>query len=749
MHHHSISDRRIRVPPKKTKHQRKEREIPAKLISLISVFTVIAITVAGVYVRLQPALDHDFELQGDDSWEVYWVSKYLVEKGITAWFKLDRSNPDTHVFWYPWGQDFKHVDYPFLHMFNAATYPIASLLGLSVKQWVAVTPALFGGLMIITGFLLVRRLAGEIPGILAALFLALAPGTIERTVSTFAEKQGLAIPLMFLSFYFLDRALEKKSIIEAAVLGVIIGLIGWTWGGYQAIYLIFALSLAVSPAFYRYTFKQGSSVFLSTVIGALLALGNTTIPLRELYSGAVGVLLLSGALVLFASAIYDSKIKLAFLSTTDPVKLYRIMLLAVMALGLIMFFTGNMPVGGRALALLRGETDDPLGASVAEHQPQSLAEVARKTGVMIILGPAYIPVGLYYGRRNAVFLSLALAAVISLVVIFNAAYLTQFSASILAVSSGLALAPLSRRAIGKASFRLTGQYFLALSVIALVLIASFLPTVRAGVQYADALIPSPKTGMVGISVENRAWYYALDYIRDQLPEGSLIVSWWDYGYIITSYTGKATVADGATSNGTQIKLLARALTAPNESEACRIIFNDFKAPPDKTYLLIFDVFQSIKLNESSNVWYTAPLLNPYTGTVGMGDIPKSVWMLRIAGRMGLKEISPYFAVRQIQFTTGRTVPVLGPDWLNENVSSTMIYRLFINGVYSLNQTAQGPLDLSGEHYFIDPIDIYLGTPNPVPKVPLERIAPLKVFVDPIYDSPTNKLYVAVFLFKLS
>lgn len=739
------------MPTKKLKLKKKEHEyeISTKILSMFTLILIIIISILGIYVRLQPALRHDFELQGDDSWQVYWISNYMVKHGITSWFRLDRSNPDTHIFWYPWGQDFKFIDYPLIHMFNAITYPVASLMGLSVKQWVSITPAIFGGLVIVTGFLLVRRLAGDIPAILTAILLAFSPGTIERTISTFAEKQGLAIPFVLLSLYFLDKTMQKKDFVSSLLTGVIMGLISWSWGGYQAVYLVIGFILAVSPAFYKYTFKEGLSVFIITIIASLLAISNTTISMTELFRGSVGVLLLSGLLVFLASMIYESKIKIRFVNEENAMKIYRIFILILVVFGLILVFTGQLTISGRAIHLLTGKESDALGASVAEHQPQSLIEVARKIGITLILGMIYIPIGLYYGKRNIVHLGISLFTIISFLVIFNAAYLTQFSSSMICVAAGLALTPLSMRSIQKQkSVNLKDSYFLALLILTLLLIMVFIPTLKLGVAYAKAIIPSPKTGMISVSVENRAWYYALDFIKNELPKDSVIVSWWDYGYIITAYTGKATVADGATSNGTQIALLAKALTAIDENETLDIIFNDFKAPQNDTYLLIFDVFQSVKLDENSTIWYTGPLINPYTGTQGMGDIPKSIWMLRIGDRLGLKEIQPYFTIKELQYSSGQKIPVIAPDWLNENVSNTMIYRLFINGVYSLNQTHYGPIDLSGWHYFIDTIDLYTGYPIPINNNPLEKIQPFRVFVDPLYDSPTNKLYVAVFLFKV-
>lgn len=54
------------------------------------------------------------------------------------------------------------------------------------------------------------------------------------------------------------------------------------------------------------------------------------------------------------------------------------------------------------------------------------------------------------------------------------------------------------------------------------------------------------------------------WLRDNTPENSRIMAWWDYGYQITGIGNRTTIADGNTWNHEHIALLGRALTSPEK-----------------------------------------------------------------------------------------------------------------------------------------------------------------------------------------
>ena len=76
-----------------------------------------------------------------------------------------------------------------------------------------------------------------------------------------------------------------------------------------------------------------------------------------------------------------------------------------------------------------------------------------------------------------------------------------------------------------------------------------------------------RTGETIIIDDYREAYH---WLRDETPEDSRVMSWWDYGYQITGIANRTTIADGNTWNHEHIALLGKCLTGP-EKESHRII----------------------------------------------------------------------------------------------------------------------------------------------------------------------------------
>jgi dolichyl-diphosphooligosaccharide--protein glycosyltransferase len=93
------------------------------------------------------------------------------------------------------------------------------------------------------------------------------------------------------------------------------------------------------------------------------------------------------------------------------------------------------------------------------------------------------------------------------------------------------------------------------------------------------------------------------WLRDQTPEDSRVMAWWDYGYQINGVGNRTTIADGNTWNHEHIALLGKCLVS-NETESHRIVRH---------------------LADYVLVWTTR-----YMGMYG-DDLAKSPHMARIAG----------------------------------------------------------------------------------------------------------------------
>lgn len=96
------------------------------------------------------------------------------------------------------------------------------------------------------------------------------------------------------------------------------------------------------------------------------------------------------------------------------------------------------------------------------------------------------------------------------------------------------------------------------TVIVAVLVLTVLANLSAGLVNANFVGGSP----------NNLWAENLEYMEEETPEGSVILSWWDYGYWFESIGRRAAIADGGNSNyytnGEKINMpLADFLTSSN------------------------------------------------------------------------------------------------------------------------------------------------------------------------------------------
>ncbi len=64
-------------------------------------------------------------------------------------------------------------------------------------------------------------------------------------------------------------------------------------------------------------------------------------------------------------------------------------------------------------------------------------------------------------------------------------------------------------------------------------------------------------GATNFRITTNDWIDALHWMSKNTPKDSVIASWWDYGYWITSLGNRTTLADNATINSTRIQQLQK------------------------------------------------------------------------------------------------------------------------------------------------------------------------------------------------
>ncbi|MEB2836620.1 MAG: hypothetical protein GSR80_001791 [Desulfurococcales archaeon] len=683
----------------------------------LTIALLVAVIAVGLYIRLLPALHYKLELDASDPWIEYWITKYIYDHGL---FHLSGLR-DVKLFWYPEGRDFITTSRIGLPWLAAATYPIARHFGLTLREWVALVPPIAAvfGVVFVFGFVysLTRSKLG---GLVAASLYSLTPGAIVRTTVGFVEKIGVAFPILVLYLWVLLLAFRAKRPPRRALLaftaGAIAGAIGFIWGGYAIALGLLVLIALLEPYLEPPTMGRLLHIYIPASIGAylLLAVNPAFGPLYiERFYGLLAV----APTVLYALFVAARRWAGAYN--------WRMHTWILLALGVIiasLVASGYSGLGGRALAALGAKRLSPLVESVQEHMPASWGVIFREYGVALVLSLIGIVAELYlaYTKKHsgpyaAMALAIYIAALLLLYANKNMSYFTEMAASMNALAAGVFTGtimllrgsePPPRKARARRRREEVDQLHAVMATgIVLIVLAGVAFSLNTAYAMNASKAPAIMTSMLGALAERRgnktvvvvpvngAWTDALDYIKTHTRPDALIVSWWDYGYWITVNTNRTTVADGATLNETQIRILARVLTG-TEDGASALLKYYFHAVPNNTYIVFYDVFYALYNNGTMTV-LPMPSVNRVNNTDvfivhGQGDLPKSFQMLRIGYRINPFAPTPFTSKYSTTVYVGGVAYhhfpgfVGEPDSNRQLVYNTLLYKLTVYGLYKLN-----------------------------------------------------------------
>lgn len=670
---------------------------------------VAALTAA---LRLVPYLRYGPTLSEVDPYEYLWLANYFYSHGLGGLHGLTHSA----LWWYPWGRDFLSSEYLGLPWLSALA---SRLTGASVEVALSLSPVAFAVLGVIGVYLAVKEAGGSsVAALTAAAGFAFLPITVlDHGFATDPAKVFDGIALLPYPLYFMARSYRAPkattSIAMAAAAGASGGLIAWLWGGYQYMALVVAL-LAVTEPFLNEPSLPGLLRLLAA--WAAFAAVALTSPAVSPHVFTRGVGLAAEASLLAYAFEYLALTRLRGLSR---LRVHAWTLAVLAGLAAVAVASGIVSLPSRVLMGL-GVTPPPgavVPLTVQEYMgvpPQQVISSYAPFFVLSLIGVATMIAGRATRRLTPSPTDAMVVVSLELMVIFTYASVNQAyylpSAALYAIIAGgvsVALVGSLRPAYGAARRRRPRQAAgrgaaIGAALLAAIVLASM--AYYASVDYSALQLeaPSIETGWLGalrspdgkvIVPVNNAWPLALSYVKERTPPGSVVVTWWDYGYWVGVLANRASVVDGSTINGTQIELVADALTAPVEQSGAYLRM--LRLPANETYVMVYDVFLGIYDNSTGSVtimpFPNVVSVGPgvYAVTYGLGDMAKSYQMLRIAGRVnpysgqalftGYSSVSYQSNVEVLQF------PGLagGPAKNVSNTLNTTIYDLIMYGLSQL------------------------------------------------------------------
>jgi len=604
-------------------------------------------------VRLLP-MRWGYYLSEFDPYVQYRLTKDMVDNGFLHW-----TGWHDELTWWPWGRNVVTAQFPGVAYTAATFYTIFNALGVpmvpysptanplasdSVYNFVVIFPVIMATLTCLAIYFFGKDVGGKEVGLFSAFFLALNASHIGRTSLGFFDDETVGIFGMVLFSLFFLRSIDrerstKTSLLYAIGAALSLGYVYASWGAARypvGLLLLFILTLL---ALRRYSSRLLLSYGLTTGLALLIAfnvpkLGGPTF-LREGTNIAV-----YGVFMLLCAFEINSRLKTPRMRGTFFVAILVVGIAAFAFLYTRGYIAGLEP---RYMSILNPfeRLSSPAVASVQEHRPASWGSIYYDLGIGIL----FIPVGFYFAASNPTNRNIYLilfgltsiyfaSAMVRLMLILAPALCLLWALALTRVLKPfitlLREKPVTFR--GKKSIGAhVGREFSAAFLILLFLLLTFTFLFPSTESRASGRDPFPRvinqayvpTTIAAASLPVKPdqtlpdWIDALAWMRFNIDPDSAVVSWWDYGYWITTVAGKISLADNGTMNLTQIKRIGRMFIS-TETDALKIIdeFNQYGQNRGSTvkvnYVVVFFTFDNNGID------------------IGYGEESKWRWMANIA-----------------------------------------------------------------------------------------------------------------------
>jgi dolichyl-diphosphooligosaccharide--protein glycosyltransferase len=403
-------------------------------------------------------------------------------------------------------------------------------------------------------------------GLLWAVMTSFIPGMLSRSVGGAYDYECLALFILVLCFYSFARALTTGSIFWSTLSGVIYGYMSLTWGGFvfvsNCIPLFTAALIAIGQYSWRLHITYGLWAIFGTIISGSIPFISEKVLTKPEHFALIGVFFaiqLWGLYNLFhrffSSASYATIV-------TSSVMAFPILLLLIavaVSTGILGGFSGRLL---QMFDPTYASKKIPIIASVSEHQPTAWGKYFLECRLFIVL----FPVGIYtivnktwpkldetklllmiYGLSTLYFASI----MVRLVLVFTPA---------LVFVSGIGLHELLRHSARRGTD--TALNFVIVPTLFVVCVYTCLHAVwfACHVYSSDRLhfpVFTPRGEETSDDFrEGYRWLWCNTGINER------VMSWWDYGYQISSIGGRGCHADGNTNNFTDIGIIGMTMSSP-------------------------------------------------------------------------------------------------------------------------------------------------------------------------------------------
>jgi dolichyl-diphosphooligosaccharide--protein glycosyltransferase len=609
-----------------------------KLNHLVIIGVLVLAFSLSFLIRSQPA-EYGNELMEFDPFFNFRATEYIVENGFSEYFQWH----DTKSWYLPEefdgisGRDVSATSQTMLHITAAITYQIFG--GNSILyDFTILFPAVIGSLTVIVIFGLVRLFAGTTAGLFASLLFAVSLPIILRGTIGWFKSEPLGIFYALLGFYFFFsgiRSENKKIAFSKIILGGVIMTLGMaSWGGNQFFIIPVGLFILALP-FVRKDHKfllWSIPLFVGTFLLSAIMFERPGI---NFVFGLGGILLIIPTIFLVVCIFIQKISKDEYKIRNGLILLFSILIIGAFLVTISEELDFLPSPSFRYLNALNPflTTLDPLTDSVAEHATTSIQLSFFFHSILLIfsaLGAWFllskkIPQSIIF-ERNDMRVFVLIMGITGVYVSSAFIRLEVFASISLIFLTSIGLSILIKE-IFKINLSKKKNYSLKISSIIIIFILFIIPLVYPTTSNWISIVDFPPTILNGGTSypPSNDWMETLEWIKLNTPEDSVVASWWDYGYWISTVAERTTLIDNATLGDWQISKVAEIfMSTPDEA------WNSLTAW-DVDYVVVYVAAQRLDGNWNGDSLY---VLN------GGGDESKKPWFMRIANVELSKYLEP-------------------------------------------------------------------------------------------------------------
>jgi len=589
----------------------------------IVIIGVLVLAFSTSFLIRSQNMEFGSELNEFDPFFNFRATEYIIENGFSEYFQWHDNKS-----WYPQGRDISATSQVMLHATAAITYQIFGGT-LSLYDFTILFPAIIGSLTVVVIFGLVRLFGGTTAGLFASLFFAISLPIILRGSAGWFKSEPLGIFYGLIGLYLFLSAISsknKKIVFSKIIFGGVIMTLGMaSWGGNQFFIIPIGLFILALP-FLRKDHKfllVSIPLFVGTFLLSALMFER---PGPSFVFGLGGISLIIPTIFLVA-CIFVQKIS----SDKNKIRNGLFLLISIIIIGSsLLVISDESPLPLPSFRYLNAinpflTTSDPLTDSVAEHATtdihtsfflHSFLMIFAGIGIWLLLSKKISQTEFF--MKNDMKAFVLLIGITGVYVSSAFIRLEVFASISLIILGSIGLSILTKE-IFKIEFYGNKIYILKISYVAIILIIFLIPLAYPAnanwLTYTDIPV-TILNGGTGYPASND-WLETLEWIKINTPEDSVVASWWDYGYWITTMSERTTLIDNATLADNQIERFAKILlSTPDEAW---IMLEEWGVD----YVVVFVAANHFSDDVESGL--------PLYVLNGGGDESKKQWFMKIAG----------------------------------------------------------------------------------------------------------------------